>query len=169
MSINTWMDKGVLVLIHNGILLSHKKDSVLKFESVLIRWIGFPCGSAGRQSACNTGGLGSIPELGRSPGERKGYPLQYSGLENFPWTVLSMGLQSVWHNWVIFTSLIRRMNLEPIIQSEVTQRDKYHNPYIWNLEKWYWIIYLQGSSGEIDIENRLMDMGRGEERMRYME
>ena len=36
----------------------------------------------GKESACNTGGLGSIPGLGRSPGERKGYLLQYSGLEN---------------------------------------------------------------------------------------
>ena len=39
-------------------------------------------GSAGKQSACNAGFLGSIPGLGRSPGEGKGYPLQYSGLEN---------------------------------------------------------------------------------------
>ena len=44
---------------------------------------GFPCGSAGKESACNAGDLGLIPELGRSPGEGKGYPLQYSGLENF--------------------------------------------------------------------------------------
>ena len=42
----------------------------------------FPCGSAGKESTCNAGNLGSIPGLGRSPGERKGYPLQYSGLEN---------------------------------------------------------------------------------------
>ena len=39
-----------------------------------------PCGSAG--SAYNVGDLGSVPGLGRSPGEGKGYPLQYSGLEN---------------------------------------------------------------------------------------
>ena len=44
--------------------------------------MGFPCGSAGKESACNVGNLGSIPGLGRSPGEGKGYPLQYSGLEN---------------------------------------------------------------------------------------
>ena len=44
--------------------------------------LGFPCGSAGNESACNVGDLGSIPGLGRSPGEGKGYPLQYSGLEN---------------------------------------------------------------------------------------
>ena len=36
----------------------------------------------GKESACNIGDLGSIPGLGRSPGEGKGYPLQYSGLEN---------------------------------------------------------------------------------------
>ena len=40
---------------------------------------GFPCGSAGKESACNAG-EGSVPGLGRSPGEGKGYPLQYSGL-----------------------------------------------------------------------------------------
>ena len=43
---------------------------------------GFPCGSAGKESACNVGDLGPIPGLGRSPGEGKGYAFQYSGLEN---------------------------------------------------------------------------------------
>ena len=42
----------------------------------------FPCGSAGKESACNAGDLGLIPGLGRSPGEGKGDPLQYSGPEN---------------------------------------------------------------------------------------
>ena len=42
----------------------------------------FPGSSAGKESACNTEDLRSIPGLGRSPGEGKGYPLQYSGLEN---------------------------------------------------------------------------------------
>ena len=44
--------------------------------------IGFPRGSAGKESACNAGDLGLIPGLGRSTGERIGYLLQYSGLEN---------------------------------------------------------------------------------------
>ena len=44
--------------------------------------LGFPCGSAGKESTCNVGDLGLIPGLGRSPGEGKGYTLQYSGLEN---------------------------------------------------------------------------------------
>ena len=43
---------------------------------------GFPGSSAGKEFACNIGDLGLIPGLGRSPGEEKGYPLQYSGLEN---------------------------------------------------------------------------------------
>ena len=42
----------------------------------------FPCGSAGKEATCSAADLGSIPGLGRSPGEGKGYPLQYSGLEN---------------------------------------------------------------------------------------
>ena len=42
----------------------------------------FPGGSDDKESACNPGDLGSIPELGRSPAEGNGYPFQYSGLEN---------------------------------------------------------------------------------------
>ena len=51
---------------------------------------GFPGGSTGKESSYNAGDLGSISVLGRSPGERKGYPLQYSGLEksmNYPWSL----------------------------------------------------------------------------------
>ena len=44
-------------------------------------FLGFPCGSAGKESACNAGYLGSIPGLERSPGEGKVYLLQYPGLE----------------------------------------------------------------------------------------
>ena len=44
--------------------------------------MGFPHGSDGKDSACSAGDLGLIPGLGRSPGEGKGYPLQYSGLGN---------------------------------------------------------------------------------------
>ena len=45
-------------------------------------FLGFPCGPAGKESARNAGDLGSIPGLERSPGEGKGYPLQYCGREN---------------------------------------------------------------------------------------
>ena len=44
--------------------------------------VGFPGGSAGKESGCNVGDLDLIPRLGTSSGEGKGYPVQYSGLEN---------------------------------------------------------------------------------------
>ena len=54
-------------------------NSFLKGE---INFMGFPGSSEGKESACNVGDLGSILGLGRSPGEGKGYLLQYSGMEN---------------------------------------------------------------------------------------
>ena len=60
-------------------------------------FLGFPCGSASKESASNVGDLGSIPGLGRSPGEGKDYPLQYSGLENSIDCIV-MGSQRVGHN-----------------------------------------------------------------------
>ena len=45
-------------------------------------FFGFPCGSAGKESTCNAGDLGLVPGLRRYPGEGKGYPVQYSGLED---------------------------------------------------------------------------------------
>ena len=44
--------------------------------------MGFPGGSAGKESTCNVRNLGSTPGLGRFPGEGYSYPLKYSGLEN---------------------------------------------------------------------------------------
>ena len=59
-----------------------------------------PCGSDGKESACNVGDLGSISVLGRSPGEGKGYPLQYSCLENFmnrgAWQATVPGISKSW-------------------------------------------------------------------------
>ena len=55
-----------------------------------ILWL--PCGSAGKESTHNVGDLGSIPGLERSPGEGKGYTLQYSGLENSMDYIWSMGV-----------------------------------------------------------------------------
>ena len=65
-------------------------------------FLGFPGGSAGKESACNAGDLGSIPGLGRSPGKRNGYPLLCSGLENSMDCTVH-GLQGVGHDWVALT------------------------------------------------------------------
>ena len=59
-------------------------------------FLGFPGGSAGKESICNVADLGSIPGLGRSPGEGKVYPLQYSGLEN-SMDCMVMGSQRMGH------------------------------------------------------------------------
>ena len=48
----------------------------------ILRALGFPGGSDGKEPACNAGDLGSLPGSGRSPGEGNGYPFQYSSLEN---------------------------------------------------------------------------------------
>ena len=56
--------------------------NVLKSLVLIPHTLGFPGSSAGKEFACSVGDLGFIPGLGRSPGEGKGYPLQYSGLEN---------------------------------------------------------------------------------------
>ena len=52
------------------------------FFSKVMTFKDFPGGSDSKESACNAGDQGSIPGLGRSPGEGKGNPLQYSHLEN---------------------------------------------------------------------------------------
>ena len=59
--------------------------------------------------------------------------------------------------------LMRQMNLEPIIHSEVSQKEKhkYPNIYMQNLGKWYGRIYLQSISGETDIEDNLWTWGEG--------
>ena len=67
---------------------------------------GFPGGSEGKESACNAGNPGSIPGLGRSPGEGNGNPLQYSCLENAvegilheePGRLQSMRLKRIGHH-----------------------------------------------------------------------
>ena len=58
------------------------EDPLEKGYSTTPVFSGFPVGSAGKESTCNVGHLGLIPGLGRFPGEGKGYPLQYYGLEN---------------------------------------------------------------------------------------
>ena len=72
------------------------------------------------------------------------------------------------HIWVSFNE-VDEPSTYYRMKSEREREILYSNAYTLNLEKWYWRIYLQGSNGETDIKNRLMDMGRGEEKVRYME
>ena len=73
-----------------------------------VKTLGLPCGSAGKESACNAGDLGSIPGLGRSPGEGKGFPLQYSGLEDsMGYTVHGVAESQTWLSDFHFTHFLR--------------------------------------------------------------
>ena len=88
---------GWISLLSKGLSKVFSNTTVQKHQFFSTQSSCFPCGSVGKESACNAGDLGSIPGLGRSPGEGKRYPLQYSGLEN------SMDSQRVGHNWATFT------------------------------------------------------------------
>ena len=74
------MTTGKTIGLTRWIFVSKIMSLLLNMLSRLV--MGFPCGLAGKESTCNAGDLALIPGLGRSPGEGKGYPLHYSGLEN---------------------------------------------------------------------------------------
>ena len=76
------LSKMLVVLMMVGETEEEEKPEAENKWTIWKLW-GFPCGSAGKESACCAGDLGSIPGLERSTGEGKGYPLQYSGLENY--------------------------------------------------------------------------------------
>ena len=67
-----------LIVLTESLLFKSRATILLS----LLRRMGFPGGSDGKESACNSGDAGSIPGSGRSPGEGNGNPLQCSCLEN---------------------------------------------------------------------------------------
>ena len=90
---------------------------VAKSRTLLSDWIELNCGSAGKESACNAEDLGLIPRLGRSPGEEKGYPLQYSGLEksmDSPWA----DNESEMTEWLTFIIRFFKLDAPPRISLE---------------------------------------------------
>ena len=101
-----WFSTATLEIYYIGKLRNYTRmcSPIIKKFMQSIQYLGFPCGSAGKESACNAGDLGLIPGLGRSPGEGKGYPLQYSGLENSMDCIVHEVVKS-WTDWATFTSL----------------------------------------------------------------
>ena len=77
---------------------STEPRNFLSDKTLTVSFVIFPHNSVGKEYACNAGDLGSIPGLGRCPGQGKGYPLQYSGLENSMDIYSPWGLKRVGHN-----------------------------------------------------------------------
>ena len=106
----------------------------------------FPGGSAGKESACNEGDLGSIPGLGRSPGEGYGYPLQYSDLENSidrgAWQTTVHAVAKSWTQLSDFTftfipnihcnTIYNSKDTEATSTSIIREMDKEEVKYIYN-------------------------------------
>ena len=84
-----------------------ESDTTEVVEHARLLTVSFPGRSAGKESTCNDGDLGSILGLGNSPGGGNNYPFQYSGLENSmdrdPGRLWSMGQQRVGCSWMTFT------------------------------------------------------------------
>ena len=85
-------------------------------------FLGFPCGSGGKEFTCNERDLGSIPGLRRSPGEGKGYLLQYTGLEN-PMDYIVQGSQRVGHARTTLMSFTSMFPQYPFWQQFVSWMD----------------------------------------------
>ena len=81
-SLTTQLVKNLPAMQETLVQFLGQEDLLEKGKATHSNILGLPCGSAGKKSACNVGDLGLIPGLGKSPGEGKGYPLQYSRLEN---------------------------------------------------------------------------------------
>ena len=83
----------------------------LRFRFPRVTALGFPRSSVGKESTCNEADQGSIPRLGRSPGEGNGNPLQYSCLENpmdrGAWRATVQGFVRVGHDLVTKTTTIK--------------------------------------------------------------
>ena len=111
------------------------------FTEPFLPFEGCSCGSVGKESACNVGALGSIPGLGRSPGEQKGYPLQYSSQENYRVTKSQMWLSlhsSFWFR--LFNPMRKPKTLHRFsatafrISNNVTWKDNgKHHAHFWSV------------------------------------
>ena len=104
--------------------------------------MGFPCGSAGKESPCNLGDLGSIPGMGRSTGEGKGYLLQYSGLANSMDCIVH-GVTKSWTQLSDFHYHISRLKKGKKI---IWSYDRYRKSICQNpvLKNWcFWTVVLE--------------------------
>ena len=93
----------LMIKLASFIILSRMSSILSELNIIKVLYFsGFPDSSVGKESACNVGDLGLTPGLGRSSGEGKGYPLQYSGLENSMDCIVH-GVTKSRNDWATFT------------------------------------------------------------------
>ena len=101
-SLGTKKMQDKIIFLYVYLDLSNRRSSMIK-----LRYLGFPSGSDGKESACNSGDPGSTPRSGRSHRERHGDPLQYSCLENpmdrGAWRTTVHGVAKSWTRLSDFT------------------------------------------------------------------
>ena len=110
---------------------------------------GFPYGSAGKEFSCNVGDLDSIPGMGRSPREEKGYPLQYSGLENSMDCIVH-GVTKSWTRLSDFHFLISQI-LEPGNPRSKGQHDEVLVTALFQLQNTASWVYLHRKQKESEL------------------
>ena len=123
-------------------------------------FLGFPCGSAGKESAYKAGDLHLIPGLGRSPGDGKSYPLQYSGLENSMGSIVYEVTEldetftftyCISEYWVYLTVIsISSGSLFGISSSSITW-ELVRSANSWAPPQTYWILDPGGSAQHMEI------------------
>ena len=86
---------------HKKLIIRSNNDLKKLYIVACIPLLGFPGGSADKESACSLGDLGSVPALGRFLEEENSYPLQYSGLEN------SMDCTAIWG--ILYTFFMNKL------------------------------------------------------------
>ena len=130
MSIGRWMDKEAMVHLHNGIILSYKKEHIWVDSNYLDEpgayYTEWSVSERERQ----------IPYINTYIGEGNGNPLQYSCLEN----PVDRG---AW--WAAVCGVSQSQTWLKQLSSSSSS-----NTHIWNLERWYQKSYMQGSKGDID-------------------
>ena len=99
--------------------------------------LGFPCGSAGKESACSVGDLGLIPGMGRSPGEGKGYPLRPGELHGLysPWGHKELDMTEQFSlslsPWLMYTDYL--IAQQEMFECMFSVTVVYYISYIWKL------------------------------------
>ena len=129
--------KGLLIPAPTGPALSHAVVLTALTDLHIFELFprgGFPCGLAGKESTRNARDPGSIPGSGRSPGEGKGYPLQYSGLENSTDCIVHRVAKS-WTRLSDFHSLTHSLTHLEVAKTQPTPSSQHWSSRCSNLER----------------------------------